>query len=619
MPSPSLTTLRQEAARHEQAGETAAALACYQQLLAAAPQDPELLGLAGLALCRQGNPAAGAPLLQSSLDQQPAQPVVWCNLATAYYTLNRFNDSLAAAEQAITFAPHSAPVLGAKARALVRLNRLEEALSTFQRAWEAAPAQADYGIGVALLLTQLGRNESALGAYDRVLALQPGNLMLWHRRGLARLDLGQLEAALADFDQALSLPGGKFLPDLHLGRGLALAELDQLEAARACCDQALALQPRHPGAFNNRALIAKQEGRFDEAWADYDRALALDPQFADAWCNKASLELRQGLYPAGWKNYEWRWQRRPAPALPGQPWRGDFSVAGKTLLLYAEQGYGDTLQFCRYAPLVAALGARVILQVPRALVSLLQTLPGHPEVIADQAPLPVFDAHCPLLSLPLAMGTQLETIPATIPYLFADPARMQYWARRLAAEEGPTLPPSALHIGLVWAGGARPDQPEAWAVNRRRNLPLAQWAPLAQSLNRRPLRFIGLQKGEAAEAEWDQPQVLSWLGPWARNLGTELTDFADTAALVMNLDLIITVDTALAHLAGALGKPVWILNRYDHCWRWLSGEGDSPWYPTARLFRQSHSGDWTGVVAAVAQSLGTFDPPPQAPEVASQE
>jgi ADP-heptose:LPS heptosyltransferase len=272
-------------------------------------------------------------------------------------------------------------------------------------------------------------------------------------------------------------------------------------------------------------------------------------------------------------------------------------VKGKTILLHSEQGLGDTLQFCRYADLVKAEGAAVILQVEAPLVRLLSTLKGADRVLAKGADLPDFDLHASIMSLPRAFRTSLQTVPAAIPYLHADPEDVAAWARRL----GPRTRP---RIGLAWAGGFRPDRPDLWTIYRRRDAPLRMLAPLARA----EADFISLQKGERAENELAELVAAGWDGPAMLNPAAELRDFADTAALVENLDLVITVDTAVAHLAGALGKPVWILDRFDSCWRWMRERTDSPWYPTVRLFRQKTFGDWGPVIQEIAEALRTFKP-----------
>jgi hypothetical protein len=310
-----------------------------------------------------------------------------------------------------------------------------------------------------------------------------------------------------------------------------------------------------------------------------------------------------GRFETGWREYEWRWARRRIRAGQrefAQPlWLGDFPLDGKTILLHAEQGLGDTLQFCRYAVLVQQLGAKVVLEVPRALLRLLSTLAGVDQLIEAGQPLPPFDCHCPLMSLPLAFRTDEASMPAAAPYLFADAASANRWRERIAADIGANADVGSgkkpLTVGLVWAGENRAQVAELRKIDARRSLAFERIAPL---LDVPKVRFFSVQKGIAA-------QQLAGHARRERVVDHTdlLDDFADTAALVANLDLLISVDTSTAHLAGALGKPVWILNRFDTCWRWMLERTDTPWYPSARLFRQPALGDWGSVIDAVRDAL----------------
>jgi hypothetical protein len=334
--------------------------------------------------------------------------------------------------------------------------------------------------------------------------------------------------------------------------------------------------------------------------------------------------LMAGDYRTGWAAYEWRWRTANAKLQPRvfqQPlWLGAEPLSDRTILLHVEQGLGDTLQFSRYIPLLVERGARVILVVPPPLLRLMQEsfqglwrysvqdaaqesahaiaqgaaapTSAAVEVLAAGRPLPDFDYHCPLMSLPLAFATDLTTIPQSHPYLVADPDRAEVWGQRLG-------PRHRLRVGLVWSGGARPDQPELRLVNERRNLPPSKLEPLATVT----ADFYSLQKGEPAVGEFKRQLADGWNGPMMNDFTDELNDFADTAALIANLDLVISVDTSTAHLAAAMGKPVWILNRFDTCWRWMLDRRDSPWYPTITLYRQTRPGVWDDVIESVRTDL----------------
>jgi hypothetical protein len=337
-----------------------------------------------------------------------------------------------------------------------------------------------------------------------------------------------------------------------------------------------------------------------ESVRQQDKAIALRPDFALAHFAKATALLLGGDFERGWPEYEHRRLLGGGVMglnreFPTPPWRGSDSIDGKTILLHAEQGLGDTLQFSRYATLVAGKGARVVLDVPPSLKTLLASIDGVAEVIAHGETLPRFDAHCSLMSLPLAFHTTLATIPAPRRYLHSSVQRVEVWRKQLPAADG------KLKIGLVWCGGFRPDLPDIWAVNRHRDIPLEKLAAL-----RHPrLQFFSVQVFQPSSLEpldsrwrgtgWDSRSLLDYTGA--------LGDFADTAAFIENLDLLVSVDTSTAHLAGALGKPVWILNRFDTCWRWLLDRDDTPWYPTATLYRQPSPGDWDSVIERVRSDL----------------
>jgi hypothetical protein len=383
-------------------------------------------------------------------------------------------------------------------------------------------------------------------------------------------------------------------PTAHCSMGNVQMFEGEHEAAAASFRKALRLQPALPEALNNLGNALRATGQLDEADASYRRALALRPDDGDTRYHHAMLMLARGDMPAGWEAHEWRWQARavnwPRRDFPQPRWRGE-PAAGRTLLITSEQGFGDVLQFCRYAPLVAATGLRVILEAPKPLVRLMQSLAGVEQVVALGEPLPDFDLQCPMMSLPLAMGTTMQTIPGEVPYLSPDAAQVTAWRSRLSALDG-----RALCVGLVWEGGVDKESPSDRAVGRRRSMAPALLAPLFEIPN---VQFISLQK-DGTRAPVDFPLT---------DFMDEIADFADTAALVRNLDLVISVDTSVAHLAGALGKPVWLMDRFIPCWRWLTGRRDSPWYPTMWICRQPSPDDWASVVREVARDLRSLVQP----------
>ena len=536
-----------------------------------------------------GRPAAALPLCQRVWDDSPGDLGILCQLGTLYQQLNEPAAALRCFQRAATRHPNIAEVQFGLGAALQELDRPQEALAHYDRALALRPHDTSALNNRGSVLQALGRTEEALRSYDAALALQPTLAIAHYNRGNLFRHSNRPAEALACYDRAIALQ-----PDLMEAinnRGVALQLLNRHAEALVAHDQALALRPSDADALNNRAAALLALNRHAEARACYDRAVAADPNMAGAHVNRAYCLLAQGDFARGWAEQEWRWRlpnfREARRELPQPRWDGGGEIDGKTILLWPEQGLGDVLQFCRYVPLVAAR-ATVVLEAPQPLVRLLCSLPGGGQIIVPGQTPPQFDLHCPLMSLPRAFRTELATIPAQTPYLEANPAEVTAWRHRLAGLTG-------LRVGLVWAGGRRDFDPTVRAVDQRRSLELAQLAPLG---GLRGIDLVSLQKGEAAgQARTPPPGMV--IHDWT----DQIQDFADTAALIEALDLVISVDTSVVHLAGALGKKVWVLNRFDACWRWLTDRTDSPWYPSARLFNQASPGDWDGVIARVAAAL----------------
>jgi Flp pilus assembly protein TadD len=480
--------------------------------------------------------------------------------------------------------PGSAPSQANLAIALKQTGRVEEAVGAYRRSLLLAPdhPQIHNNLGSALHLA--GAADAATECFRKAVILAPNLPGHYHNLGSLLRDRAKLDEAAIGFHYALRLDPGH--PDLQGGLAVLEQYRDRMNRAIPGYRRALALQPNRADFYINLGNGLRQAGELPSAEAAYRRALSLAPEHSDARFNLSLLLLLTGRLREAWPGYEHRWETQQLASerrnFPAPLWKGETDP-GKTLLLHGEQGFGDTLQFCRYVALAKAKGLRILLEVQPPLRRLMETLAGCERVIARGDPLPSFDLHCPLLSLPHLLGThELADIPATIPYVHADTKEAALWAARIAA-----LPGEGLRVGLVWAGAPRRESPVQAAFDRRRSLPLPMLAPILALAG---IRFFSLQKGVLAS-----PGLVDFMA--------EMRDFADTAALVANLDLVISVDTSVAHLAGALGKPVWLLNRFDTDWRWLMEGEETPWYPTMRLFRQRSSGDWAGVIGEVVEAL----------------
>ena len=574
----------QLALQFQQAGRLQEAEALYRAVLQREPNNADVLHLLGVLAHQAGKPQIAIDLISQAIRIAPTVPWFHNNLGEVYRTAGLLDQAVACYQQAIALSPGYAEPHMNLGNALLQMGRPAEAISPLQKSVELKPElpMAFNSLGVAL--QQAGRVDEAVAAFRKALALQPDFFD-------AQLSLGNLLLAKGFTDEAVeAIRRATQINPAHPGAWVnleaALQAKGLLDEAIAASRKAIELQPNFAPAHYNLGTALQKKGLFDEALAAYDKAIELQPEFAEAHMNKAWVLLIKGDCERGWPEYEWRAKCRDFLAAQrnfSQPmWKGS-DPAGKTILIHAEQGLGDTIQFVRYAPLLARRGARVIVECQPELKPLLQDLEGVECVISTGEPLPAFDMHVPMLSLPLAFGTTLQTVPAVSPYLKPDPERVKAWRAKLRGRR------PQLRVGLAWAGN--PMNP----ADRDRSLPLSALAPLAEV---KGVTFHSLQKGErAAQAKTPPP------GMKLTDLTDDIKDFADTAALMAHLDLIITVETAVAHLAGALAKPVWTLLPFMPAWRWLLERNDSPWYPTMRLFRQPSPGDWDSVVQRVAEEL----------------
>ncbi|WP_029008953.1 tetratricopeptide repeat protein [Azospirillum halopraeferens] len=566
---------------HHRAGRSAEAETLYVRILHADPEQPDAAHLLGVLCLQTGRPGLGGALIRRAVACRPDAAAYHSNLGNVRRQTGDDAAAGAAYARALRLDPGLADAHANRAAVLRALGRAGEAAAAARRALALAPDHAEGLTNLADALLADGGPALAETAARRAAAVRPGLAAAVMVLAGAHAAVGRWEAAEVAYRAALDRDPALAAAQENLGA--LLAKLGRRAEALAALDAAERLRPdRPPLAARGNALLALGEPA--AAASCFARALAERPFDAGLHWNRAFACLLAGDYAEGWAEFEWRraddrarppWRRFDRPT-----WRGE-DVAGRRLLLYAEQGLGDTLQFVRYVPLVAARGARVVLEVQPPLLMLLSGMEGAERVIARGDPLPDFDLECPLMSLPGAFATRPATVPAAVPYLHPDPARAAVWRRRLSGD-GPA-------VGLVWAGNPQ------FPGDRLRSPRLEGLRPVLEVPG---VRFFGLQAGEGrADLEG------AALPPTFTDLGGALHDFAETAAVMAGLDLVITSCTAPAHLAGALGVPVWVVLPLAPDWRWMLGRDDSPWYPTARLFRQDRVGDWQGVARRVAEAL----------------
>jgi tetratricopeptide (TPR) repeat protein len=470
-----------------------------------------------------------------------------------------------------------------------RVGRIDVAINLIGRAIELNGAVPEFHNNIGGAYHIFGKLDEAISHFRRALALNPNFVEAHFNLGKALYVQGNIDEAIEQYQRVTTIRPDH--TEAHNNLASTLSECGKYHQAIVHYQRALSLQPGNSEVCYNLGLALRAQGHLDEAVTHYRRAVALRPDFAEAHTNIGQALLLSGRFEEGWKEYEWRWKTNQMSGetrdFSAPVWSGE-AIGDRVILLHAEQGFGDSLQFCRYVPLLSA-SARIVLEVEPPLVRLVSRLRGVSEIVARGDRLPPFDLHCALLSLPRAFGTTLDTIPAAVPYLSADSTLAALWRERLDSLDG-------LRVGLVWASNPDPLQDAARQRDRReKSISPDQLSLLAEV---KELSFVSLQKASTAAQTRKSPAGLV-LHDWT----DELEDFADTAALVDGLDLVISVDTAVAHLAGALGKPVWLMNRFDTDWRWLLNRDDSPWYPLLRQFRQPAAGDWISVIAKVRDAL----------------
>ena len=638
------------ALQHHRAGRLADAEALYRQILAVQPNHAGALQFLGVIAHRVGRHDVAVGWIRQSIATDPANPVAHYNLGEACCALGRLDEAIAAYRRALELKPdfpeaHNelGAALGRQGRAaegvsafrhaldlkpdyvealnnlgvaLAELRQFDESIRACQRALQIQPDQAEAWSNLGIAFQGQGRLDECVGAYRRALQITPNCVRSLNNLGNALKDQGRLDEAVASYQQALQITPD--FPDALNNLGNALRDRGQFDQAIAALRRALEIKPGYPDALNNLGNILRDIGQLDQAIAAYRQAIAVNPNFSEAHCNLGNALddkgqfnesvaayrqaivltpddprphfgisfalLAQGDFLRGWEEYDWRMKGADFPHRDfTQPLWDGRPLEGRTLLLHDEQGFGDAIQFIRYLPLAAQRGGNIILECQPELQRLFQTMAPDLPIVARRQALPHFDVYCSLMSLPRVFSTDLSNIPGTAPYLRADAAEAAIWRQRLGG------PCSSLKVGLVWAGN--PGQKN----DRHRSMRLASLAPLADVP---AVRFYSLQKGAAAAEASAPPAGLELI-----DVAEDLQDFADSAALIANLDLVITVDTSVAHLAGAMGKPVWTLLRFLPDWRWLPDRSHSLWYPTMRLFRQPRLTDWASPIADLRAQL----------------
>jgi tetratricopeptide (TPR) repeat protein len=593
------------------------AVKSYEQALAIRPDYAEAHNNRGNALHDLKRLDEALKSYEKALEIKPDYADTLNNRGVIFQELARFDEALESYEQALAIRPDYAEALNNRGNTLQELKRFDEALESYEQALAIRPDYPEAHNNRGVTFQDLARLDEALESFERALAIKPDYAEALNNRGNTLQELARFDEALESYERALEIRPG--YADAHNNRGNTLQELKRFDEALESYEQALAIRPDYAEALNNRGNTLQKLGRFDEALEGYERAVAIRADYAEAFnnrgnalqelvrfdealesyqralairpdyaachVNRAFLLLQTGRFAEGWQGYEWRRKIDSGTArlLSGPEWTGGDTNA-KRLLFYSEQGLGDTIQFSRFACSIAASGKEVLLEVQPSLGGLLDGL-GGVKVIRNGATVPEHDAELPLMSLPHVLGTTPETMPGNLPYLFAEPARVEAWAKR--------LPSGQFRVGIVWQGKSTGD------VDIGRSIPLRSFAPLCRIPG---LTLISLQKYDGAEQLAHLPP-----GMTVETLGAEFDAgsdaFVDCAAVMMNLDLVISSDTAAAHLAGALGRPVWIVLKHVPDWRWMMDREDTPWYPTARLFRQARRDDWDEVFERIAAEL----------------
>ena len=506
-------------------------------------------------------------------------------LGALFAQVKKYPQAIKFLSKAIIVDPNHAGCFSNLGISFQKLRRLEEALSSYDK---AISLQADYAEAYSnrgAVLQELKRFDEALSSYDKAISIKGDYAEAFNSRGTVLEELKRLEEALSSYHKAISI--NKDFTESYYNRGNVLHKLKRLEEALSSYDKAISLHEDYAEAYSNRGTVLEELKRLDEALSSYEKAISINKDYAEAYWNSSICYLLAGNFNEGWARYEWRWQSKSISKTAGirkfsQPlWLGTEVLKDQTIFLYAEQGLGDTIQFSRYVSLVAGLGAKVVLEVQPSLVKLLSYLEGISQIISKGDKLPNFDYQCPLMSLPLAFKTELKTIPSVSKNISSDEKKVEKWQAILGEKTKP-------RVGIVWSG----------AVNHKNDLQRS--LKLSQLITHLPsdYEYLSLQK-EISDV--DKEVLIEYCK--IKHFGDDLKDFTDTAALCELIDIVISVDTSVAHLAGTLGKNTWILLPYSPDWRWLLDRNDSPWYSSVKLYRQEKINDWESVLVNIESDL----------------
>ena len=582
----SVADMIRDAVDCHRAGDLDLAEEHYRRVLGREPENPGILHLLGTLAHHRGRHDVALDLLGRAIAADDRVAEFHNTLGAILQAIGRTEESLSAYRQAILLKPYFAEAYNNIAMVLQSQGNCSRAVAYYERAVQLAPDCADIHYNLGNALRSEDRLSEALDEYQQSLKLKPDYAEAHNNLGITLREQGQFEQAIDSYRQAIRLNPGCAL--FHSNLASVLQHQGRLADAIAHCERAVSLEPGSAEVYYNLGSALRDAGRCDEAIEQNNLAIWLRPDYADAHWNQAIAYLLKGSLLEGWKEFEWRrstdWHISAYPHRHRKPrWNGE-SFAGRRLLVHCEQGVGDCIQFVRYLPLVKALGGTVIFEAWRSLHGLLKEFDGIDKLVElsfETKTRAQFDCCASIMDLPGIFGTVEETIPASVPYIHADPARAEYWRRKLA---GPDF-----KVGIVWAGSAM------HANDYNRSCRLEHFAPIGRIEG---IKLYGLQKGEPARQADELADEVA-----LENLAEHFADFTDAAAAIESLDMVISVDTAVLHLAGAMGKPVWALLPFAPDWRWMLGRADSPWYPTMKLFRQEEWGDWNSVLRNVTEEL----------------